>query len=632
MQLGGVFILLLLLYFYKRQGTLGLYTGRLFLSALYLTLLCLILDIFSLVLIAHQDTLPIWLVKGECKLYLISLVIQGYMGLLYTHADIRKRARADKFTYIITAGVTVMSLFILIAPIQIYYDGINWAYTYGLACSLTYVSAILLILSTLVMVFIQGKTMNPKRRNAIIFWMVIWIIAAATQFLFSKLLLVGFAGAVGMVILFFELENPEIYIDRNTGFYNNYALVEYLKQRYQLAKPCYGILVSLESMHERPAYSAKLETALPEVMQFLRQLPETLVFKTDDREFSLSFESEASYEQVRQMIFSRFQEGWLKNDGDSPDSIPFLIQPYYLLIPTSAVAKTAEELLALLRHFRLYYANTPGNYILTLNEDVIAQKQKRDDMLGIITRAIKYDLIEVFYQPIYSISQEKFVSAEALARIRRSDGSIVPPGLFIPIAEETGLISQIGEIVFEKTCGFIKENHLEQYEIDHIDVNLSVAQCESDKLSETYIDILKKYEVEPQYINLEITESASIANKKALLKNMQALIKYGVSFSLDDFGMGQANLDYITNLPIQIVKFDHKMTQAYFKNSKARFVMQASIKMIHDMRLDIVSEGVETAEQLAVLKELGVDYIQGYYFSKPIEADAYLAFIKERNQ
>ena len=631
MQLGGVCILLLLLYFYKRQGNLGLYISRIFLRSLYITFCCLVLDILSIVLIVHQDSVPIWLVKAECKAYLVSLVATGYMALLYANADIRHLAKADKFTIRVTIAVAAVAVLIFVSPISIFYDGGNVVYTYGPACSATYVGALVLILATLAKLFVQGRQMNPKRRNAIALWLIIWIVAALTQFLNSKLLLVGFAGAIGMMILFFELENPEIYIDRSTGFYNSYALVEFIRQRYLLGNNCYGILVSLENMQKKNIPLAKMEAAMAEIVQFIRQLPDTTVFKTDDREFSLSFENTEAFEKARDIIYSRFLEGWLKNSPDNPGGEPVFLQPHYLFIPSGNVAKSAEEMLGLLKHFRLHCAESSESYILTLDENTIAKKRKRDEMLETIILAMNEDRVEVFYQPIYSTSKKKFVSAEALVRIRRPDGSIIPPGLFIPIAEETGLIGKIGNIVFEKTCRFIKENDIEKYGIEYIEVNLSVVQCENKALAEEYIGIMKKYDLPSRFINLEITESAAIARKNILLDNMHKLIDYGVGFSLDDFGNGQSNLNYIVDMPVQIVKFDHDMTQAYFETEKAQFVLQAATNMIHDMQLKTVAEGVETAEQLAVLVALGIDYIRGYYFSKPIEANAFIEFIRERN-
>ena len=247
-----------------------------------------------------------------------------------------------------------------------------------------------------------------------------------------------------------------------------------------------------------------------------------------------------------------------------------------------------------------------------------------------LDEAMKEDRIEVFYQPIFSTRAKKFVSAEALVRMRDRDGNLVPPGAFIAVAEANGKILQLGEIVFEKVCRFFTKEQLEQYGLHYIEVNLSVVQCGYPGLADDYIGIMEKYQINPRYINLEITESASMAAKKTLLENMRRLMEYGVCFSLDDFGTGQSNLNYIVDMPVDIVKFDREMSQAFFQDEKAKYVMNAAMQMIHGMKLKIVSEGIETEEQYLAMEELSIDYIQGYYFSKPLPEAAFLAFLQSR--
>ena len=113
--------------------------------------------------------------------------------------------------------------------------------------------------------------------------------------------------------------------------------------------------------------------------------------------------------------------------------------------------------------------------------------------------------------------------------------------------------------------------------------------------------------------------------------NMTSLIDYGVRFSLDDFGTGRSNLDYFVDMPVDIIKFDNGFTWAYFKSQKARCVMESVVSMVKRMGLQIVSEGVETKEQLETMCSLGVDYIQGYYFSKPIPREEFLEFVRIKN-
>lgn len=164
--------------------------------------------------------------------------------------------------------------------------------------------------------------------------------------------------------------------------------------------------------------------------------------------------------------------------------------------------------------------------------------------------------------------------------------------------------------------------------MNYIEVNLSVVQCNYVNLAEDLIKIMEKYKVDPSYINLEITETASLSAKRILLDNMKSLVKYGVHFALDDFGTGQSNLNYIVDMPVDIVKFDRMMTNSYFENGKAKYVMDAAMQMIHGMNLKIVSEGIETKQQYDAMEHLGINYIQGFYFSKPLPKDQFIAFLE----
>ena len=298
----------------------------------------------------------------------------------------------------------------------------------------------------------------------------------------------------------------------------------------------------------------------------------------------------------------------------------------WIYIPESTIAQSEDELLAFLRYARQNLLKERRFCVVNQSvvEEMIQEKSMEELMIGAINR----NAVEVYYQPIYSTREHRFTSAEALIRIRDEGGNLVPPGKFIPIAEKNGMILKLGKIVFRKVCQFIKENHTEQYGLHYIEVNLSVVQCAYDHLAADYINIMNAYHVDPKQINLEITESASSNAKKTLLDNMNILLDYGVSFSLDDFGTGQSNLNYIVDMPVSIVKFDRSMTQAYFENDKARYVMDAAMHMIHGMKLEIVSEGIETREAFETMERLNIGYIQGYYFSKPLPQKEYLEFLK----
>ncbi len=628
-QCCGIAILLLLWIFALRNKPLELYSVKLFLITMGVTSFCVVMDIISIVAINYMGQIPEFLLALICKTYIASLVWVGYFGLLYSGTDmVRTRYEHIKRNKIYTALVIVGSVLIYVLPIYYYLDG-RTVYTYGPSCMATYTFALLFVLVTLCKVIVSGKEMNAKRRGAVITWITIWIIAAAIQFMNAKLLLVGFASVLGMFILFFELENPEANLDRETSAYNAHALGEYMQQFYERKESFSAILLAFTDagrQHEGGRV-IRWEMFLPEIVQYLKKLKDVKVFKTPERELILIIPEEERMQEIFLMLKERFENPWYDKNGKES----LILNPYYVLLGDSSIIRNENEIFQMLRYFRLD-GKKSEKHITILDEKAVGRLREQEIVENMILSALEEDRITVFYQPIYSTKSKTFVSAEALVRIRDRDGSIVPPGKFVPIAEKTGLIARIGEVVFEKTCAFISENNLrERYGIEYVEINLSVKQCEKRKLAEQFIQIMQKYHVEPSCINLEITESASIQTRHIFLENVQTLLDYGVTFSLDDFGSGESNLNYIVEMPVSIVKFDRGMSQAYFADSKAKFVMEAAMRMIHDMKLKIVSEGVETKEQMETIVALGIDYIQGYYFSKPLPKDEFLHFIGEQN-
>lgn len=625
MQVCGLIVLVLLLYFYKRQDTVGLFTEILFKRALYTCIVCLVLDILSVILIMNMEKLPLPLVRLECKMYLVSLVCTGYVALVYACSDAFRLAKANQIVKMMGIAVIAVSFVIFVLPIRIFREG-TMVYTYGPSCMATYIGAVVLILVTLFYVTRSKNGMNPRRSRAIRIWMGIWLLSAVIQLFNSELLLVGFASAIGIEILFFELENPEGNIDRKSGLFNAGAFNDFMRYRFNGNETNCIMLISLEDANANDV--DEMDDVMLEVAGFIKRISEAKKFKTDEKEYTLVFDNRENLDRAYAMIDARFQKEWLEEKNNMA---PIMLSPYYVLVPSGKVAKNVDEMLGILKYFKAHSMDNPESHIVVVDDNNVAKKRAREEMIATLVSAMKEDRVEVFFQPIYSTHEKKFVSAEALVRIRKKDGSVIPPGLFIPIAEETGLIGKLGELVFEQTCKFIKNNKPEQYGLEYIEVNLSVVQCENRSLTKMYIDIMDEYKVDPAFINLEITESASIIMKKVLLENMKVLIDYGVSFSLDDFGNGESNLNYIVDMPVRIVKFDRDMTQAYFENEKAKYVLQAATDMIQGLKLKVVAEGVETADQLKELERLGIDYIQGYYFSKPIEAAQFIEFLKIKN-
>lgn len=621
-QICGIILLVIMFLFYRRYESLRLNTQIGFQALMLCMLLCIFLDMLSIwaivrLLLDHRGTVYV-----ICKAYLMSIVLVGFAGFWYECTDVyedKKKLRQVA----VTGGVAWLSGCCVIAglPLGIYKMG-RVVYTAGPAVMVTYFFTGMFILVNIVFTLAKRKQANYRRSQVILSWLALWFAAAVVQFFNNELLLVGYAGALGVLVIFFRLENPEYLADAVTGLFNQDGLLLYARKLYNEKKP-----FSLMSIWWNLGISQADEGAREQAVMaaFARRLPKldnTRVFKMADDEVWMIFEDLEHVEDTVEKVRSFVEYGRRELGG--------MAQAAFTYMPDAAMVGDYQEMVHLMRYARWKSSDHSATNFKEVDFDFVEQMRKEKSMEQMLDEAMKEDRIEVFYQPIFSTRAKKFVSAEALVRMRDRDGNLVPPGAFIAVAEANGKILQLGEIVFEKVCRFFTMEQLEQYGLHYIEVNLSVVQCGYPGLADDYIGIMEKYQINPRYINLEITESASMAAKKTLLENMRRLMEYGVCFSLDDFGTGQSNLNYIVDMPVDIVKFDREMSQAFFQDEKAKYVMNAAMQMIHGMKLKIVSEGIETEEQYLAMEELSIDYIQGYYFSKPLPEAAFLAFLQSR--
>ena len=252
----------------------------------------------------------------------------------------------------------------------------------------------------------------------------------------------------------------------------------------------------------------------------------------------------------------------------------------------------------------------------------------KKEMSAIIERALTNHYFSVFYQPIYDTKSKKFMSAEALLRLRDPKYGYISPDMFIPIAEKNGAIHSIGSFVLEEVVKFIASPDFEGLGVEYIEINLSAMQCLRSDLAEEIISLCHKYNVEPSKINLEITETASAYSQAKLYGNISTLAEHGFTFSLDDFGTGYSNLMRIASLPLDIVKLDRAFVLME-ESGGHHVIIRNLIEMLKSMKMKVVVEGIETEEMLESFKKMGVDEVQGFYFSRPLTKQAYIRFVKE---
>ena len=242
-----------------------------------------------------------------------------------------------------------------------------------------------------------------------------------------------------------------------------------------------------------------------------------------------------------------------------------------------------------------------------------------------LRRVIEKNQLTLFYQPQFANNGE-IVGAEALIRWLHPEQGMIPPGEFIPVAEETGLIVEIGLWVIQEACRQLKEWDNNGLTIPHIAVNISPLQFHQAGFTKVVESAVSESGIEPGRIMLEITEGVFLKNINEAIKKMEELKGYGFNFSIDDFGTGYSSLTYLKRLPFDQLKIDQSFIRDLDIDNNDAAIVKAIIVMAKGLGLDLIAEGVETYQHLGFLYSHGCFYYQGYYFSKPLPADEFQQF------
>lgn len=286
----------------------------------------------------------------------------------------------------------------------------------------------------------------------------------------------------------------------------------------------------------------------------------------------------------------------------------------------SALIKSAD--------IAMYKSKDTGKNKLTLFDNSMEEELSRNTMITEILRhAIKNHEIYIKYQPQYNIKHNKIIGFEALMRINSIKLGPISPSEFIPIAEENGLIVELGEWMLREACNFTRSLIDQGYPPYTVSVNISSVQIKRSGFVTTIEQILKDTKLPPELLDLEITESSlvsSLVNAVSLLSSVQAL---GVRISLDDFGTGYSSLNYLTSMPINTLKMDKSFIDNISHNEKDACIADAIIQLAHSIEIKVIAEGVENASQLSMLKEKKCDIVQGYIFSKPLLPSALISIL-----
>ncbi|MCR5144500.1 MAG: GGDEF domain-containing phosphodiesterase [Lachnospiraceae bacterium] len=501
-------------------------------------------------------------------------------------------------------------------------DGVFY---FGSLRILVYLETIFYLLFTALLLVIRRSYVRKSVFYSIILYIIFSIFGHTYQYFVAPYTqTLSLAASAGLLLIFLVFQNPDYERDRTTGMYRDLGLQKIKKEDalYNINRPVIGLgfenFYSLRSLYGDETF----DIIFSKVAKYLRTImPEYYIFYCRNGNFLAFYDGNIDrVQELKKEILSRFS-GPFKSENEDVYLSPIFIYS------TSDVPMESLEIFYNSIHLAFDTAIAIGKGgVCQITNEIHDKAVRNVKVEKALKKALHNNSLLVYYQPIYSTLKGKICSAEALVRLYDDELGILYPDEFIWRAEANGSVLTLGEQVFRKVCEFVSQQDMEKLGLEFIDVNLSPLQCMRRQLAEEFETIMKEYHIDPKYINLEITETAS-TDIKVIKDNMNQLCDQGVTFALDDYGSGFSNLVNVLSLPLSIIKIDKSIVWAYFNDGND--LLLRVIQTFENKNLHLVVEGVETEEMAKKLAELGCHYEQGYFYSKPIPEVDFLNYLKQ---
>ncbi|MCR5309115.1 MAG: GGDEF domain-containing phosphodiesterase [Bacilli bacterium] len=581
------------------------------------------LDIVAAVLVDHPDVVPERLnffINGSFYFFQLCFPCLLYSFILYISA-ISVKTRRKMYLFFIPSGLYFLVL--LSNPFTKLVFDIDYSLSnilvHGKLFMGLYIVTFFYVALTTITLILLNKKIEKQLQITMGFSLAFIVLMLVIQILFPRYLLTGVAISFSCWINYEQLSTGDLE-DRVTGVFNYNAFVNYAKSEIDFSKHSNLIICHIGNITKINSTFGFLvgNHVYKEIGNYFNSLGNNFVFRISNSRFIIAFKEEEDMLRALLLIKSKFDHPWMVDGME----FGITVNGYYM--KGNIDAQTTEDYIEFVTNleYKIKRNNEEEDFILV--DEATIKKISRDKTIEkALRKAIdnNYQGFEMHYQPIYEINKNKFNHSEALIRFTDPELGKINPAEFIPIAESCGLAQKIDRYVLNTTCAFLK-NHPN---VDFLDINISGAEFYHNP-SKEFVEIVKKYGVNPKRLVIEVTETATIAYPDKLEKFMKDMIKEGFSFAIDDFGTGYSNISRILQTSFSIIKFDKTFLA---ENDTAEKILESMTSLLKNLKISIVIEGVETKEQYEHMKELGIEYIQGYYFSKPLNEKAYIKFINE---
>lgn len=457
-------------------------------------------------------------------------------------------------------------------------------------------------------------------------------ISVVLQMVEGRYLVEMFATSLTMLCILLFVQKPEDLVDSVNGVMN-YGLYQREVRKVIYTEETAQILI----IHFRNAYAVREflgeEDFDREMFRLLRSIAD--FFKEGSHEFDLFYEDPGYIYLVMDNLMDTIDDEELIDFTGRLLSYAVIDERKGLTLDAVVGTVTVPDDMAdeesIINFGHRFVQFLPLGHHLLRASDVVGTTDFHifNRMDEILRRAIATGAFEMYYQPIYSVRERAFVSAEALIRLCDPEYGMISPAIFIPEAERRHLMQAIGTYVLREVISFIASDDFKKLGLSYIELNLSVQQCVDKNIVADIIGYQKRFGVDPSQINLEITETDYVDDTRTMDYNLSELSDAGFALSLDDYGTGYSNMQRILRMPLKIIKIDKSMVDE-MSTEKGEILVRNTIRLMQGIGMEIVAEGVEEEAQLDKLSSMGCDFIQGYYFAKPMPKNEFIRFIKDR--
>lgn len=624
-------IMLCIILAYARKGNLlPTFKNKAFQYCLQITFVSVLTNICSTLMLENFSSVPYALNLIVLVIYYLSTPLMGVVYFVYTLANIYEKELNKIIHYAKLSSIPAILyiLMVITNPMTrlLYYVDPTSGYMQGPWIAVTYIIFFIYVFLSVVIVFHKRRSMDRTVCYILGIFPFISGFVIIYQYYFPNYILTGTAATSALLIIYLYLQNKQIFTDTLTDLLNRQEFNKMIDLKVKEAQSFYVIVISLKDFKFiNDKFGQEIgDVILLQLCGYLKTLlPKPSIYRYGGDEFAVIFTQKEVMDTVLESIMERMKTPW------KIQNMEMLVQYVIGGIEYPKVAGTKEEIIKGLESAVSKAKQEKEEITCFCTSDMMKDLQRDFEIVSALKAGIEEESFRVFFQPIYDIHAKRYRKAEALLRLPKGPLEQVSPEVFIPIAEENGLIGQITYQVLDKACKFVKELIKRDIEFLGVSVNFSIVQFLQEDLEERVISIMEENDVPFDKIKIEITESMLTKNYAVVLDFMKKMTARGVQFLLDDFGTGYSNIAYVLQVPFHTVKLDKSLVWLAMKDKQASIVVRKLSEAFVEIDRNVLAEGIETKEHIDFTTSCGCDFLQGYYFSKPVEMEQAIQIIEE---